>query len=63
MLQDINTLFDEKQIKTEILTLRVSKNQRERINQMAGHKSINAFILSLLAQENEKQIHQAFDVF
>ena len=56
MVTDTN-LFKEPEPKTEIITIRLTKRQKERLNQMAGHRGVSNFILTLIDQENERQIN------
>ena len=54
------TLFDEKDSKTETLTLRLSFFQKRRINQMAIRKGMNTskFVMHLIALENTRLINE-----
>jgi len=54
------TLFDEKDSKTETLTLRLSFSQKRRINQMAIRRGMNTskFVMNLIALENTRLINE-----
>jgi uncharacterized protein (DUF1778 family) len=55
---DETKLFDEPEAKTETITIRLTKKQRERINLMARNNRLNIskFVFALIAQENKRQI-------
>jgi hypothetical protein len=44
--------------KADTITIRVTKNQKERLRIMAGGCNISAFVLGLIKQENQRQINE-----
>ena len=52
------TMFDQSVTKTETITLRVSWEQKKRIEYLAQKKgvSMSRFIMSLVSEENHRQM-------
>ena len=52
------TMFDQSATKTETITLRVSWEQKKRIEYLAQKKgvSMSRFIMSLVSEENQRQM-------
>jgi len=56
-------LFNEHDTKTETVTLRLTKDQKCRVSSMAAGRSVSAYILNLIAQENQRLIDSKFMSF
>ncbi len=64
MLNDF-TLFNKNDTKSETLTIRLTRQQKQRINLMARHRRVTAtrLVLDLIGQENDKLIAEGlFDL-
>ena len=55
------TMFDQSATKTETITLRVSWEQKKRIEYLSQKKgeSVSRFIMSLVSEENHRQMTKA----
>ena len=57
MFSNEANLFSEKVVRTETITIRLTYEDKERLRSLANGQSISAFILSLLAKENARQVN------
>jgi uncharacterized protein (DUF1778 family) len=62
MITDSINLFSAKPVKNEAITLRLSWDEKQRIASMAERKGMNVskFIMSLIADENQRFINENF---